>query len=638
MRWSPLVLASWLSAVALAQRPFESVLDALRAPASPAQVEAMRAFAARMDAPAAIPELLDRLRDEAPRLDNNGCLLLEWILREHPDATCPVDGLLDVLARPIWNSRQKAAQALLLALRPETMVGQEERLARAVLPLLTSQRSRVYEAGAKCLTRIAGRDLGTDPVVARRWFFERFGKGIDLHASVHEVVLVVREADGGFDVQGRRVADPSALTDTLRRSREQAEGLGLEVGVVFVVPAERVAELVRGERVPAVDRVVQAAASAGVGDTTVAPETDGFRAPFVEPDEPRDLRDRLQARVDALRSERVPGVQAAVVLPDGRLWRFVSGLADRERGLPMPSDGRLLAGSTGKTFFAALALQLVREARLDLDARLATFLGTEPWFERLPNAGTVTLRHLMQHRSGIPRYEFDPAFLQALRERPDHRFAPVEEIAFVLDRQPACAAGDGFEYADTNYVLLGLVLERVTGRPNHEEIQRRFLGPLGLRGTVPSVGREVPGLVQGYAGERNPFGGRDAMLVDGRLPFDPGFEGAGGGYASTAADLARWAKALYEGEVLAGVRDQALAGSPAPFGPGAQYGLGVMIETTELGPAVGHSGFFPGWLTTMRYFPERKVAVAVMVNSSADLRVARQLTACAADLAEAASR
>ena len=127
------------------------------------------------------------------------------------------------------------------------------------------------------------------------------------------------------------------------------------------------------------------------------------------------------------------------------------------------------------------------------------------------------------------------------------------------------------------------------------------------------------------------------MLVDGRLPFDPGFEGAGGGFASTAADLARWAKALYEGDVLAGVRDEALAGLPAPLGPDARYGLGVMIERTELGAAWGHSGFFPGSMTAMRYFPGAKVAVAVMANSSADTALAGELSAWAVELARVAA-
>ncbi len=337
------------------------------------------------------------------------------------------------------------------------------------------------------------------------------------------------------------------------------------------------------------------------------------------------LRPALQEALDRLRGDRVPGAQVTVLLADGEAIALVSGVADRDTRTPMPVSGRLLAGSTGKTFFAALALQLVREKKLDLDTKVATTLGEEPWFPRVPNAKDMTVRHLMQHRSGVMRYELSRGFLRALTERPDHLFTPVEEIAFVLDEKPRFAAGAGFEYSDTNYVLLGLVLERISGSSCFAEIDRRFLVPLGLRDTIPARGRRIAGLLQSYAGANNPFGGRDAMLVDGELPFDPGFEGAGGGFASTATDLATWTKALWDGDVLDGVRDLALDAPEAPLGPKTRYGLGVIVNETPLGRALGHDGWFPGSMSIVRWFPEARVAVAVMVNSSSDRRLPRDL-------------
>jgi D-alanyl-D-alanine carboxypeptidase len=345
------------------------------------------------------------------------------------------------------------------------------------------------------------------------------------------------------------------------------------------------------------------------------------------------LQQALQQRLGAL----APGAQAAVALPDGAVVAVQCGHVDRARSAPMPADGKLLAGSTGKTFFAALACQLANEQKLDLDAKVATWFHDEPWLARLPNGPDVTLRHLLMHRSGLMRYELDPAFLRELLARPDHRFTPLEELAFVLDKEPRFAAGQGFEYADTNYVLLGLVLERVTGRPCYAEIERRFLQPLGLRHTVPSVGRRIDGLVQGHAGEQHPFGDRDAVLVDGELPFDVGFEGAGGGFATTATDLARWAHALYGGDVLGGMRDQAIAGEKAPLGKDTRYGLGVIVDATALGPALGHRGFFPGYTSEMRYFPDLRVAVAVLANTSAGRGLARGLADAANELARLAA-
>jgi D-alanyl-D-alanine carboxypeptidase len=107
------------------------------------------------------------------------------------------------------------------------------------------------------------------------------------------------------------------------------------------------------------------------------------------------------------------------------------------------------------------------------------------------------------------------------------------------------------------------------------------------------------------------------VLVDGEFVINPQFEWTGGGIASTTADLARWAKLLYEGEAFdAAMLPTMLDGVPARLGPNTRYGLGVIIRDTPLGPAWGHSGFFPGYLTEMVYFPDHGIAVAVQFNTS----------------------
>ena len=107
------------------------------------------------------------------------------------------------------------------------------------------------------------------------------------------------------------------------------------------------------------------------------------------------------------------------------------------------------------------------------------------------------------------------------------------------------------------------------------------------------------------------------MITDGRFAINPQFEWTGGGIASTSEDLARWAKALYEGEAFDGsLMPQALDGVPARLGRDVRYGLGIMLRPTALGMTFGHSGFFPGYLTEVMYFPDTKVAIAVQVNTS----------------------
>ena len=333
------------------------------------------------------------------------------------------------------------------------------------------------------------------------------------------------------------------------------------------------------------------------------------------------------ASVSTLRTEAVldsiadagnfPGMNVGVAFRNGTSFGIATGLADTVRDAQLGPDDLLLAGSVGKTYVAAVALQLVREGRLRLDEPIATYLGREPWFARLPNAASITVRMLMNHTSGLVRYEFKDAFTRDLTAAPDRTWEPHELVAYILDEPAPFAAGAGWDYSDTNYIVLGMIIERVGGGTLNDQIRTRLLLPLRLTRTVPSTSRVIPGLVQGYAGTGNPFGGTDAMIVDGRLAINPQFEWAGGGYATSAHDLARWAVALYGGTVVDSMlMPEMLRGVPARLGGGATYGLGVIMRQTPLGTALGHSGFFPGYLTEVRYFPDLGLAVAFQVNTS----------------------
>jgi D-alanyl-D-alanine carboxypeptidase len=355
------------------------------------------------------------------------------------------------------------------------------------------------------------------------------------------------------------------------------------------------------------------------------------------------LRARLQLALDSLhQAGRFAGATVGVVLRDGTSFGLAVGQSDTATDAAMRPTDRMLAGSVGKTFFGALALQLVHEGRLSLDDRLAQHLGSEPWWRdaagrtRLPNGDDITLRMLMNHTSGVVRYEFNPAFTAAVTADPYRVWQPAEQIGYVLDSEPPFAAGQGWDYSDTNYILLALVIEKVTGARAYDLIRSRILEPLALHATVPSSSPMIPGVVQGYAGANNPFGGADAVVVGGRMAFNPGFEWAGGGYASTAQDLARWAKALYEGHAFdASLMPQLLAGVEARgLGRGTRYGLGVIIRDTPIGTALGHSGFFPGYLTEMRYFPDSGIAVAFQANTSDGRALGRSTSAIVQQLGE----
>ena len=313
-----------------------------------------------------------------------------------------------------------------------------------------------------------------------------------------------------------------------------------------------------------------------------------------------------------------PGATLGVVLANGESFGLAVGFSDRDAKTAMRPTDRMLAGSVGKTFAAATALQLVKEGKIQLDDKIEKYLGGEPWFTRLPNAKDITVRQLMNHTSGLVRYEFKEQFTKDLTANPDKVWKPAELLAYLFDEKAPFQAGKGWDYSDTNYIVLGMIIEKVTGRKFYDEANRRLIKPLKLTDTIPQDGARLKGVVQGYAGPNNPFGGTDAMIVNGKFVVNPQFEWTGGGYVSTAQDLARWARMIYEGKAFsADLLPQVLDGVSAPMlGRETKYGLGVIIRKTTLGTSYGHSGFFPGYMTDMMYFPEHRVAVAVQVNTS----------------------
>ncbi len=340
------------------------------------------------------------------------------------------------------------------------------------------------------------------------------------------------------------------------------------------------------------------------------------------------LRAKLQAKLDAWhKAGTFPGATLGVALANGKSFGLAVGYSNRDAKTPMKPADRMLAGSVGKTFAAAIALRLVEEGKISLNDKIEKYLGKEHWFSRLPNAKDVTVRQLMNHTSGLVRYEFKDQFTKDLTASPDKVWKPEEQIAYIFDETPPFGAGDGWEYSDTNYILLGMIVERVTQKRFYDEALRHFIKPLKLKNTIPQDSRTIKGLIQGYAGPDNPFGRTDAMIKDGRFAFNPQLEWTGGGWASTGEDLARWAKALYEGKAVDPTMVSLMVdGVPAKLGPNVKYGLGVIIRPTPAGLTYGHSGFFPGYLTDVMYFPAQKIAIAVQVNTSVGQSLAQPLS------------
>lgn len=337
-----------------------------------------------------------------------------------------------------------------------------------------------------------------------------------------------------------------------------------------------------------------------------------------------------QHKAAQMADEFFPGATVAFVLRDGRVAAFATGFSDIEEKIAMSTESRMPVGSIGKTYTAAVALGMVSDGTLDLDDKIAKWLGDEPWFNRLPNHDMITLRHLLNHSSGLIDHVFDTGsgfqdyFKEQLsHDNAEHTINPRELVQFALDREPLFSAGEGFHYSDTGYILVGLIIEKASGSTYYEELFHRFLKPLNLTLTSPLNQRKIVGLVQGYAPRSQQLFGLPYKVLDaGAFVFDPSLEWTGGGVVSNPQDLVRWAKALCEGRAIAHPYLDEMLNSvvnpekgPEDSGRIYGYGLGVSIAKTKYGTTYRHGGFFPGYNSILAYFPDREIAIAMQINS-----------------------
>jgi D-alanyl-D-alanine carboxypeptidase len=348
------------------------------------------------------------------------------------------------------------------------------------------------------------------------------------------------------------------------------------------------------------------------------------------------LAKRIQTRFLELRKDaEFPGASVGIVWGKDKAMSVSVGFSDLESLRALKPEDKMLAGSIGKTYVSAITLQLVEEGQLNLDDKIEKWLGREPWFARLPNAKEITLRMLMNHTSGIPEHVLDKNFIKALLDQPDKVWKPEELVAFILDSKPLFEAGQGWAYADTNYIVVGMIFERVSGKTIYGEVQRRILTKFKLKETVPSDSRVIAGLIPGYSQPNSPFGFEGRTIIEGKFIVNPQMEWCGGGFASTAQDLARWAKFLYEDKVVdQGSLEDLLNAVPAKTGKGDKYGLGVQVRESNWGVSYGHGGWFPGYLSEMEYFPQYKAAIAVQFNTDDFRKLKKRPRAYVAEVAQ----
>ncbi len=310
---------------------------------------------------------------------------------------------------------------------------------------------------------------------------------------------------------------------------------------------------------------------------------------------------------EGLASTGLPGVSALVTIGRQR-WARTLGVADLDTGAPFRPDGHVRIASITKTFAATAVLQLVDDGRVRLSDPLERFV------PGILNGRQITVRDLLAMTSGVWDFTSDEELIARWDADPMIPWTPADTVALIKERNVSqFEPGTKVVYTDANYVLLGLIVEKATGRPVHEVINRRILRPLGLRGTR-SPAPDQPGIP-----DPHPVGYRPGPDGTGSLPvgdINPQFAWTAGNMTSTVADLHRWGIELAEGRLLSRrtqrlrLQGRQFDGQTLNFG----YGLGV-IRFNDL---IGHDGAIIGFSSVVFRYPQADATFVIVGNRSSN--------------------
>lgn len=325
----------------------------------------------------------------------------------------------------------------------------------------------------------------------------------------------------------------------------------------------------------------------------------------------------------------IPGAVMVIATPDGLEWAGRSGVSDVINNTRLTISTKFRSGSVTKSFTGMAIAQLVQEGVLRLDDSLETWLpGVVP--SPTPeeevsgeytgyNANHITIRNLLHHTSGLSDYTDDDDFLMTLCTEPETQMTPRELTDIAVSHPPlSYPENPEFNYSDTNYILLGMIIEEATGNSWESEVRQRFVEPLGLFNTiVPETGETVipEAYAHGYTDLHEYSGGvigEENILADYSV-LDPSLTWASGNIISTPADMAQWIRAVAEGELLdAENQNMMMTDMYLMETDPIEYGYGI-TENLSYG-LIGHEGHIIGYDSAMQYHQETRTAITVSSN------------------------
>ncbi len=314
-------------------------------------------------------------------------------------------------------------------------------------------------------------------------------------------------------------------------------------------------------------------------------------------------------------SKITPGIQVTVQSSDGLIWNGAAGMADLDNNIPLEPCQPFMIGSISKVYTAVLIFQLQDEGILSIDDKLSDWLAAD-FINEIENANEVTLKQLLNHTSGIKDYLGIEHFVDALNI-PNYTLTQREKLEYIYGKAADHAPGAEHTYSNSNYVLLGLVIENARNMRLWEAVDKHIVEPLGLQNT--SMGTEsnpIPtGTVRPYLASRGnqsydimPNAVSDAATGD-------------GGIASNMQDLNAFIHAIFDKTIISDAAFQQMTenlvdvdGYTYPNWEEEFYGYGVEVYDTEFGRAFGHSGSTSAYNAFLLHYPEENVTISAAFN------------------------
>ncbi|MBX7109437.1 MAG: beta-lactamase family protein [Chitinophagales bacterium] len=325
---------------------------------------------------------------------------------------------------------------------------------------------------------------------------------------------------------------------------------------------------------------------------------------------------RYQDLLNSITGSGVTGITMSVYHTGRGTWNGASGKADLHNNIDMQPCNISRVGSTVKMFTATVVLQLQEEGKLNLDDKIAAYLPGDV-IDKIENADQATIRQLLQHSSGIYNYIQNLSFQTASINDLLKEWHADDLLKYAYHKSAYFSAGADVRYSNTNYILLGLLLEKLEGKPLYRVFDERLFAPLGLTLTQFAGNNHVPdGIVRGYIDLYS-----NLQVIESTYYSGWDYYTADGGLISNPYDMNVFFRALMKGEIINATSLQEMLTWKKPLEEDTEffpiyYGLGIFKIETPQGIAYMHSGDAIGYYANMLFFPADSTTVVYAVNSN----------------------